>query len=88
MPVLLEVNIGAEDTKSGFMAGDAALADFEAAVEQIVRLPGLDVQGLMTVAPIVAEAELARPYFRQLRLLRDHLRTTWPGRAGRSFRWV
>ncbi len=81
LPVLLEVNIGAEPSKSGFIVGNGAREAFMAAVEQIVRLPGLDVQGLMTVAPIEAEAEQVRPYFRQLRLLRDHLRSVWPQRA-------
>jgi hypothetical protein len=81
LPVLLEINIGAEETKAGFMVGDATMPVFEDALDQIIRLPGLDVQGLMTVAPIVAEAEHARPYFLQMRLLRDHLRSLWPQRS-------
>ena len=81
LAVLLEVNIGAEPSKSGFVVGDGAREAFLAAVGQIVRLPGLDVQGLMTVAPIATEPEQARPYFRQLRLLRDHLRSVWPQRT-------
>ncbi len=72
LPVLLEVNIGEEPAKFGF--GD----DLIAAAESIVSLTGLDVQGLMTVAPMVAEPEQARVYFRRLRLLRDQLRTICP----------
>jgi PLP dependent protein len=78
LPVLLEINIGAELTKSGFVVGNAGRAAFVASVEQIVRLPGLAVQGLMTVAPIASDAAQARPYFQQMRLLRDHLRTVLP----------
>jgi hypothetical protein len=43
------------------------------ALEQIARLPGLAVQGLMTVAPLVGDPEEVRPVFRELRRLRDAL---------------
>jgi pyridoxal phosphate enzyme (YggS family) len=66
--VLLEVNVGAEASKFGF--GPEELG---AALEQIARLPGLVVQGLMTVAPLVDDPEKARPVFRELRRLRDGL---------------
>ena len=45
------------------------LPDFE----RIGALPGLDVRGLMTMAPQVALPELARPYFQRLAALRDFL---------------
>ena len=52
------------------------------AVEEIVALEHIQVQGLMTVAPIVARSEEARPHFVALRNLRDELaaqftRPTW-----------
>jgi hypothetical protein len=67
-PVLLEVNVGGEASKFGFTPGEAGRA-----VEQMVRLPGLAVQGLMTVAPLSDDPEEARPVFRELRRLRDAL---------------
>ena len=50
-------------------------------VGQIVALPHLQVRGLMTMAPIVEDAELARPVFRRLRHLRDELAAAFPGAA-------
>jgi pyridoxal phosphate enzyme (YggS family) len=67
-PVLLEVNVGGEAGKFGFTPGEAGRA-----VEQMARLPGLSVQGLMTVAPLSADPEEVRPVFRELRHLRDAL---------------
>jgi len=68
VPVLLQVNVSGEATKSGFAVGDVAKA-----VEEIKRLPNLEVVGLMTIAPLVAAPEDARPIFRRLRELRDQL---------------
>lgn len=62
--VLVEVRLGGEATKSG--VEPAALPALLAAL----RLPGLLVEGLMTVPP-PADAEAARPHFRALRALRD-----------------
>jgi PLP dependent protein len=64
LPVLIEVNAGGETSKAGF-ALDAA----EQAVAAIRALPLLDVRGLMTVAPPVADAEAVRPLFRALATL-------------------
>ena len=68
LPILLEVNIGGEATKEGFTVDETA-----AAYEQIRALPNLDVRGLMTVAPEVADAEDVRPIFRRLRELAEQL---------------
>ncbi len=70
LPILLEVNIGEEESKTGFAPGRETLD----AARAIAALPGLRPEGLMTVAPIVERAELARPYFRRLRELRDRIR--------------
>jgi len=43
-----------------------------------VALPHLRVEGLMTIAPIAPNPEDTRPVFRQLRLLRDHMRNEIP----------
>ena len=69
--VLIEVNIGGEAAKSGL---DPASDELQALLEAQPRLPGLVIRGLMTVPPITPEPEHARPYFRQLRELRDRLR--------------
>lgn len=64
--IYLEVNIGGEASKEGASPDDAAgLSDL------IGRLPNLDLVGLMTVAPIVADPEEVRPVFRRLRELCD-----------------
>jgi len=67
-PVLLQVNVMGEATKSGFVAGEIA-----SAVNEIKKLPNLKVMGLMTIAPLVSEPEEVRPGFRKLRELRDSL---------------
>ncbi|MBM3132502.1 MAG: YggS family pyridoxal phosphate-dependent enzyme [Chloroflexi bacterium] len=68
IPILLEVNIADESTKSGFRP-----AEVPQALEAICRMPGLEVKGLMTVAPMVTDPEVVRPVFRRLRGLRDSL---------------
>ncbi len=68
IPVLLQVNVSGEGTKSGF-----SVAELSQAVGEIARLPWLEVKGLMTIAPMVADAEEVRPIFRKLRQLRDEL---------------
>lgn len=83
LPVLLEVNLAGEESKSGFdlpggLDNTPALPDFMQAVEQIVALPQLDVQGLMTIAPYTDEPETVRPVFGMLRQLRDDLAQRFP----------
>jgi pyridoxal phosphate enzyme (YggS family) len=68
LPVLLEVNIAGEASKFGFRPDETGPA-----LEKIARLPGLMVEGLMTVAPLADKPEAVRPLFRELRRLRDAL---------------
>ncbi len=68
MPVLVEVNLAGEATKSGVPPADAA-----ALVRSAAALENLAVRGLMTMPPFGADPEEARPYFRTLRELRDRL---------------
>lgn len=80
--VLLQVNVSGEATKEGFdlpggVQNHAGLPRFLADVERIVALPYLRVQGLMTIAPWQPDPEAARPVFRALRELRDHLAARW-----------
>ncbi len=75
VPILLEVNVSGEASKYGFAASDLMMhADLSGQVEQLAALVHLRVEGLMTMAPIVADPEQARPVFRALRQLRDELR--------------
>ncbi len=69
LPILLEVNVSGEASKSGF-----PIVEVAPALEAISRLPRLKIKGLMTIAPLVADAEQVRPIFRQLRSLRDSLK--------------
>ena len=68
LDILLEVNVAAEASKHGF-----APDDVEAALSDISALPHLNVNGLMTIAPLVEDAEAVRPVFRRLREMRDAL---------------
>lgn len=83
LPVLLECNVSGEETKSGFdlqnwEQDEARREAFFDAIEEILALPGLSVQGLMTMAPFVEDAETVRPVFASLRGLRDELRERFP----------
>lgn len=73
VPILLEVNVAGEASKSGFASAEL----FEAA-RAVVALPHLHAEGLMTVAPLAPSAESARPVFARLRALRDELQSALP----------
>lgn len=68
LDILIEVNVAAEPQKTG--AAPADLGEIATAVD---RHSLLQLQGLMTIAPLVADAETVRPVFRRLRALRDEL---------------
>lgn len=69
VPVLIEVKLGEEETKTGASEQEAAgLASF------VDSLDGLQLTGLMTIPPYALDPEGSRPYFRSLRQLRDRLR--------------
>ena len=68
--VLLEINIGAEEAKSGVAPESPELEQILAGAPE---WPHLRIVGLMTVPPFTEDPEGARPYFRQLRELRDRL---------------
>ncbi|HEX2912015.1 MAG TPA: YggS family pyridoxal phosphate-dependent enzyme [Chloroflexia bacterium] len=64
MPVLLEVNVSGEESKEGL-----APAELPAVLEELIRLPNLELRGLMTMAPYTATPEETRPVFASLREL-------------------
>ena len=58
--VLIEINIGREEAKSGFLPEEAA--DAEA---RISELPGVRTRGVMVMAPVCSEKDEYRKYFRE-----------------------
>ena len=64
MPVLIEVNAAKEDSKYGVMPENT-----EELVRAVSGLPGIHVEGLMTIAPYTDDPETNRPYFVLLRQL-------------------
>jgi pyridoxal phosphate enzyme (YggS family) len=68
LTVLIEINIGGEAAKSGVAPDSPELQNLFLAAP---RLEALEFRGLMTVPPFTDDPESARPYFRQLRKLRD-----------------
>lgn len=78
MPILLEINVAGEQSKYGL-----APAEVPVVVAAIADLPGLRIEGLMTMAPIVSDPELARPVFASLRRLRDELARSFPALSWR-----
>lgn len=76
LPVLLELNLGGEETKSGAPPEEA-----ETLAALLLSLPHLDLRGLMAVPPLTPDPEGARPYFKRLKESRDRL----ADRFGRPF---
>lgn len=70
LPILIEINVGGEEAKSG-------IAPESQELQQILlgapRWKNLAVRGLMTVPPYADDAESARPFFRHLREIRDEI---------------
>ena len=59
--ILMEINAGNEESKTGFSFEEAS-----SAADEIVLLPGLRLRGLMCVAPFVRDPEENRPIFRKM----------------------
>ncbi|MCC8104289.1 MAG: YggS family pyridoxal phosphate-dependent enzyme [Clostridiales bacterium] len=64
MPVLIEVNMAGEASKFGVTPEET-----EALIRQIAPLPGIHVEGLMTIAPYTENPEENRTYFREMKKL-------------------
>jgi len=65
---LIEVNVAGESSKFGF--SPATLAS---QMEELLSLERLQIEGLMTIAPLAPEAEASRPHFAALRVLRERI---------------
>ncbi|HWR16727.1 MAG TPA: YggS family pyridoxal phosphate-dependent enzyme [Terriglobales bacterium] len=70
LPVLLEINVGGEEAKSGLTLD---WTEIEPLLANAPRWESLRIRGLMTVPPYTEDPEGARDYFRQLRELRDEI---------------
>ena len=62
--ILVEVNVAQEESKFGTTTQEAI-----SLVEDIAKLPGIHIKGLMTIAPFVEDSELNREYFHKLKQL-------------------
>jgi PLP dependent protein len=72
--VLLEVNIGGEESKSG-----VPLDQVDAFLEEATAYARTRFSGLMCMPPLFADAEGARPYFARARELAQRLSAHWSG---------
>ena len=77
LPVLIQLNLAGEETKSGI-----AVRDLPKVVEAVTACKHLRLNGLMTVPPFFADSEMTRPLFRRLRELRDELKAQGVFAAG------
>lgn len=68
MPALIEVNVGGEASKSGWNPQELL-----ANVERLASLKHVQIRGLMTIPPPTPTPEGARPFYQELRALRDQL---------------
>lgn len=68
LPVLLEVNLAAEASKSGVLPDEAL-----ALARAVAACPHLQIRGVMAVPPFDPDPERSRPHFRQLAELRNRL---------------
>lgn len=64
--VLLQVNLAGEESKFGFSENQLYRI-----IPELKELPYIEYQGLMTMTPLVEDAEAVRPVFQRLRQLRD-----------------
>ena len=67
---LIEINLGGEESKSGILKGKV-----RELLQAVGELPQLNVEGLMTIPPFRHDCEEIRPYFRQLRELKEALQS-------------
>lgn len=68
LPVLIEINVGGEESKNGVAPDSHELEDL---LQNGQRLEHLQVRGLMTIPPFTEDPQGSRPYFRRVRELRD-----------------
>lgn len=75
LPILLEIKLSPEPTKTGLDPDSSELSEL---LERLPDLPSLPLRGLMTIAPLDENLETARASFRRLHTLRDTLARRHP----------
>ncbi|MEI8280938.1 MAG: YggS family pyridoxal phosphate-dependent enzyme [Armatimonadota bacterium] len=70
--VLIEVNIAKEEQKSGIFP-----KSLDVLYESVIQSTLVEFRGLMTIGPIVREAEDIRPYFAEMRRLNEKIGADW-----------
>lgn len=79
LPVLLEFNVGGEESKGGWPAWDETRwPELLSELAEILALPNLKVRGLMTMPPLGETAEFSRSFFRKLKHLQEYLSAQFP----------
>jgi len=79
LPVLLEFNVGGEESKSGWDAlNESRWEQLHPEIHLILELPNLSIHGLMTMPPLETDPKESRRFFQRLRRLRDHLASQFP----------
>lgn len=73
--VLIEVNVGGEEAKSGLAPESPEIVQI---LDTAPLLGNIEIRGLMTVPPFTEDPEGARPYFRRLCEMRDELAKCYP----------
>ena len=79
LSVLLQVDLGGEETKFGADPGK-----IREIVEAISSLEGIRLNGLMTIPPFFEDSNQARPFYAKLRELRDMFESEQPGCLGQK----
>jgi len=69
---LIEVNIADEPQKSGI-----SVKQLDEIHQEVINSPYVHFRGLMTIGPVVTNAESMRPYFRELREQGTRLKADW-----------
>jgi len=72
LKILLEIDFTEQENRSGFKKV------FSQELEKISVLSGIELEGLMTVAPFFSDPEMARPYFRRLAEIKEELKEMYP----------
>ncbi|MBL8099451.1 MAG: YggS family pyridoxal phosphate-dependent enzyme, partial [Anaerolineales bacterium] len=79
LPVLLEFNVGGEDSKGGWDASDETRwSELLVELNEILALPNLQVRGLMAMPPLGDDAEFSRPFFVKVKRLQEFLIKQFP----------
>ncbi len=79
LPVLLEFNVGGEESKGGWNAFDEnRWNDLLTDINEILSLPNLQIRGLMAMPPLGDDAEFSRPFFVKVKRLQEFLLGQFP----------